>query len=124
MEQEVSADRDSAGDPCGRDFLGCCGDKDLHLSSTQPARPGPRQVKLLTMGQQDLWPVRGRKAGSMADKLQMWVKRGPLLQFKSRGRQSFPGDPVVKNLPTNAGHTKDTGLLPGSGNSPGVGNGN
>ena len=76
---------------------------------------GRRQAKLLTMGQQDLWPVRGRKAGSVADKLQVWVKRGP---------QSFPGDPVVKNLPTNAGHTKDTGLIPGSGNSPGVGNGN
>ena len=43
MEQEVSADRDSTGEPCGRDFLGCRGDRALHLSSTQPARPGPRQ---------------------------------------------------------------------------------
>ena len=117
MEQEVSADRDSAGEPCGRDFLGCHGDRALHLSSTQPARPGPRQEagQASDHGQQDLWPVRGRKAGSVADKLQVWVKRGP---------QSFPGDPVVKNLPTNAGHTKDTGLIPGSGNSPRVGNGN
>ena len=33
----------------------------------------------------------------------------------------FTGDSVVKNLPTNAG---DTGLIPGSGRSPGEGNGN
>ena len=33
----------------------------------------------------------------------------------------FPGGSVVKNLPANAG---DTGLIPGSGRSSGVGNGN
>ena len=33
----------------------------------------------------------------------------------------FPGDSVVKNLPTNAG---DVGLILGSGRSPGEGNGN
>ena len=33
----------------------------------------------------------------------------------------FPGGPVVKNLPTNAG---DMGLIPGLGKSPGGGNGN
>ena len=33
----------------------------------------------------------------------------------------FPGGSVVKTLPANAG---DTGLVPGSGRSPGVGNGN
>ena len=33
----------------------------------------------------------------------------------------FPGDSVVKNLPVNAG---DMGLIPGSGRSPGEGNGN
>ena len=32
----------------------------------------------------------------------------------------FPGGPVVKNLPANAG---DVGLIPGSGRSPGGGNG-
>ena len=31
---------------------------------------------------------------------------------------------VVKNPPTNAGDAKDAGLIPGSGISPGVGNGN
>ena len=33
----------------------------------------------------------------------------------------FSGDSVVKNLPANAG---DVGLIPGSGKSPGEGNGN
>ena len=33
----------------------------------------------------------------------------------------FPGGAVVKNPPANAG---DTGLIPGSGRSPGEGNGN
>ena len=33
----------------------------------------------------------------------------------------FPGGSVVKNLPANAG---DMGLIPGSGRSPGEGNGN
>ena len=31
---------------------------------------------------------------------------------------------VVKNLPANAGDTRDMGLIPGSGRSPGGGNGN
>ena len=31
---------------------------------------------------------------------------------------------VAKNLPANAGDAKDVGLIPGSGRSPGVGNGN
>ena len=38
-----------------------------------------------------------------------------------RGIMGFPGGSVVKNLPANAG---DTGLIPGSGRSPGEGNGN
>ena len=32
--------------------------------------------------------------------------------------------PVVKNLPANAGNTRDTGSIPGSGRFPGRGNGN
>ena len=32
--------------------------------------------------------------------------------------------PVVKNPPTNAGDAKDSGLMPGSGKSPGGGNDN
>ena len=36
----------------------------------------------------------------------------------------FPGGTVVKNLPANAGDTKNVGSIPWSGRSPGVGNGN
>ena len=36
----------------------------------------------------------------------------------------FPGDSVVKNLPTNAGDTGDMGSITGSGRHPGKGNGN
>ena len=36
----------------------------------------------------------------------------------------FPGCPMVKNSPTNAGDTGDGGLTPGSERSPGEGNGN
>ena len=37
---------------------------------------------------------------------------------------SLPGGTVVKNPPVNAGDTRDLGLIPGSGTSPGIGNGN
>ena len=36
----------------------------------------------------------------------------------------FPGGRVVKNLSANAGDARDAGSIPGSGRSPGVGNGN
>ena len=36
----------------------------------------------------------------------------------------FLGGSVVKNPPTNAGDTRDLGLIPVSGRSPGVGNDN
>ena len=35
-----------------------------------------------------------------------------------------PDGTVVKNLPANAGDTRDVGLTPGSGRFPGGGNGN
>ena len=36
----------------------------------------------------------------------------------------FPVGTVVKNLPDSAGEARNEGLIPGSGRSPGVGNGN
>ena len=36
----------------------------------------------------------------------------------------FPGGSVLKNPPVNARDTGDMGLIPGSGRSPGEGNGN
>ena len=38
--------------------------------------------------------------------------------------KGFPGGASVKNLPANAGDTRDMGLIPGSGRSPGEGNSN
>ena len=38
--------------------------------------------------------------------------------------RDFPGGSVVKNLPANTGNAGDTGSIPGSGRSPGGGNGN
>ena len=39
-------------------------------------------------------------------------------------KNPFPGGPVVKSPPANAGDTEDSGSIPGSGRSPGVRNGN
>ena len=36
----------------------------------------------------------------------------------------FPGGTKVKNLPANAGNTRDSGLIPELGRPPGVRNGN
>ena len=36
----------------------------------------------------------------------------------------FPGGSVVKNLPASAGDVRESGLIPGSGRSPGEANGN
>ena len=44
-----------------------------------------------------------------------------MLVFISPG---FPSGAVVKNPPANAGDTGDVGSIPGSGRSPGKGNGN
>ena len=48
-----------------------------------------------------------------------WLVKGRLLV--SLG---FPDDSVVNNPPAITGDTGDVGLIPGSGRSPGVGNGN
>ena len=42
----------------------------------------------------------------------------------SRAERGFPSGSVVKNSPTNAGDIRDAGPIPGSGTSPGGGNGN
>ena len=38
--------------------------------------------------------------------------------------RGFPGDAMVKNPSANAGDPRDTDSIPGSGRSPGEGNGN
>ena len=42
----------------------------------------------------------------------------------TNGLIAFPGGTVVKNPPANAGDMRDSGSIPGSGRSPGEGNGN
>ena len=41
-----------------------------------------------------------------------------------KGYLGFPGGSAVKNLPANAGDTRDMGLILGLERSPGGGNGN
>ena len=43
---------------------------------------------------------------------------------QTQGNRGLPVAPVVKNRPANPRDTGDSGLIPGSGRSPGVGNGN
>ena len=50
--------------------------------------------------------------------------RTRLSDFRFQTKGSFPGGTMVKNLPADAGDTGDLGSIPGSGRSPGVGNGN
>ena len=45
------------------------------------------------------------------------------LIWSDSGFIGFPGSSVVKNLPANSGDTGDMGSIPGSGRSPGGGNG-
>ena len=47
-----------------------------------------------------------------------------ILSVKLLTLRGFPCGVVVKNLPANAGDARDTGSIPGSGRSNGVGNGN
>ena len=42
----------------------------------------------------------------------------------SRLSKGLLGGAAVRNLPANAGDSRDAGSVPGSGGSPGVGNGN
>ena len=58
-------------------------------------------------------------------------KRNGVLLFSSSRKQNlkkllkdFPGSPVVKNSPANAGGVRDEGSIPGSGRFPGGGHGN
>ena len=56
-----------------------------------------------------------------------WSSPGILLNLFSEpptGSEGFSGGSVVKNPPANAGDTRDAGLIPGLGRSPGEGNGN
>ena len=49
------------------------------------------------------------------------VLRATVLSTTEAVVSGFPGDSVIKNLPANS---RDAGLIPGLGRSPGEGNGN
>ena len=54
-----------------------------------------------------------------------WMRSpGSLYRYSPLKEVSFPGGSAVKDLPANEGDTGDTGSIPRSGRSPGVGNGN
>ena len=55
-----------------------------------------------------------------------WGTEGPRPGISLASRSHWPSQValVVKNLPVNAGDVRDVGSIPGSGRSPGVGNGN
>ena len=57
----------------------------------------------------------------LCDDLERWDGGG---EQRSRGREGFPGQLSGKESACNAGATRDVGLIPGSGRSPGGGNGN
>ena len=54
-----------------------------------------------------------------------WIRAQPnnliLIDYLYKD-SGFPGGMAVKNPPANAGDARDVGLIPGSENSPGVGN--
>ena len=54
-----------------------------------------------------------------------WMRSpGSLYRYSPLKEVSFPGGSAVKDLPANEGDTGDTGSIPRTGRSPGVGNGN
>ena len=60
----------------------------------------------------------------MVDHPKHLLKQVLLLLFPIKSQRDFPDGTVVKNLPTNAGDTRDAGSILGLGKFPGVGNGN
>ena len=75
-------------------------------------REAPLQLRVGIFAESDLWDEQVA-AKSSWDRFYLLIKR-PV----------FPGGAVVKNLPTSAGNARDTGSIPESGRSLGVGNGN
>ena len=66
--------------------------------------------------------------GTIFYNLMRFLSQIDLLNFvidsESPLSRGFPGVSVVKNPPANSGVARDTGLIPGSWRSPGIGNGN
>ena len=53
-----------------------------------------------------------------------WALRTDVITHPYLSIAGFPGVTVVRNLPTNAGDSRDAGSIPGLGRSPGIRNDN
>ena len=53
-----------------------------------------------------------------------WALRTDVIIYPYLSIAGFPGGTVVRNLPTNAGDSRDAGSIPGLERSPGIRNGN
>ena len=63
-------------------------------------------------------------AAEECDKGHLFIQSQTFIKHLLYANGGFPGGPVVKNLPANAGDTGDEGSIPGPGRSPEGGNGN
>ena len=77
-------------------------------------KPGYSEASMLEIPSGELH--RDREAGGASAVSTFWV-------FPAQA-PGFPGGTAVKNRPANAGDTRDTGSIPGSGKAPGEGNSN
>ena len=75
-------------------------------------------------GETDVKFKKERKAPSSFTEAVIRKPQKCYLSTSMSSDRGCPGGAVVKNPPTNAGDAGDVGLIPGSGRSPGVENGN
>ena len=75
---------------------------------------------------QRIFPTQGSNSGVPHCRQMLYHlnHQGSLNCMSLYSNLGFPGDSVVKNPTANAGDTGDAALIPGSGRSPGGGNGN
>ena len=88
--------------------------------------------KLFVFHELQLWFLKGTlnpivRLSQMCFTWYLWSpmpmpKKEIIISFNSKS--GFPGGSAVKNPPANAGDTRDVVSIPGSGRSPGEGNGN
>ena len=93
----------------------------LHCNNQHPNHKRPERRSAIwkdkhcqhSPASNDLWNYYERSSGNGSKEFNSFI-------LKMASQAAI----VVKNPPANAGDTRDAGLIPGSGRSPGVGNGN
>ena len=98
---------------------GCCGSELLLKFSEFLSRFHGREREQ-HQRERRIW-VDGEKS---KESFALWQSLESMNRDGVWGVPGFPGSAEVKNLPANAGDAGDTGLIPGSGRSPGIENGN